>query len=78
MGSKNLKAIAVRGTGEITLNDPRGLLESSYRIVDTVLKEEPLIKLWQEQGATTSLMTAYHMPLDGRCCENRKAADVPI
>ena len=31
MGSKNLKAIAVRGTGEIQVHDPRGLLESSYK-----------------------------------------------
>ena len=78
MGSKNLKAIAVRGTGEVQLHDPRGLLKSSYRITDAFLKEEPLIRLWQEQGATTSLMTAYRMPLDGKMLvDNREAADVP-
>ncbi len=78
MGSKNLKAIAVRGTGEISLYDPRGLLESSYHISNTVLKEEPLIKLWEEQGATTSLFAAYNLPLHGgMLAENRKAADFP-
>jgi aldehyde:ferredoxin oxidoreductase len=78
MGSKNLKAIAVRGSGEVALHAPRELLNSSYRIVDTVLKEEPLIGLWQEQGATTAFMTAYRMPMHGgMLAENRKNADVP-
>jgi aldehyde:ferredoxin oxidoreductase len=78
MGSKNLKAIAVRGEGEIALHNPRGLLDSSYRIVNNVLKEEPLIRLWQEQGATTSLFTAYHLPLNGgMLVENRESADFP-
>ncbi len=78
MGSKNLKAIAVRGTGEVEINDPRGLVQSSYRIVDTFRKEEPLLRLWEEEGATTSLMTAYRMPLHGKMLvNNREAADVP-
>jgi aldehyde:ferredoxin oxidoreductase len=78
MGSKNLKAIAVRGSGEITLHNPRELLNSSSRIVKTVLNEEPLMRLWREQGATTALMTAYRMPMHGgMLADNRKAADVP-
>ena len=78
MGSKYLKAIAVRGTGEIMLNDPKGLLESSYRAVRTFVDREPLIKLWREQGATTSLGTAMDWPISGAMLvENRKAADVP-
>ena len=78
MGSKNLKAIAVRGNGEIALNDPRGLLDTSYRITNTFLEEEPLIKLWQDYGATTSLFTAYNLPLHGgMLVENREEADTP-
>jgi len=78
MGSKNLKAIAVRGTGEISLHDPRGLLESSYNAVKFFLEEEPTIKLWQEQGATTDMSVTTSWPLNGeKLVENRKAADYP-
>lgn len=78
MGSKNLKAIAVRGTGEISLYDPNGLLESSSRAVKTFVENEPLIKLWREQGATTSLGTAMDWPINGAMlAENRQAADFP-
>ena len=79
MGSKNLKAIAVRGTGEISLHDPRGLLESSYNAVKFFLEEEPTIKLWQEQGCTTSMSTTTNWPLHGgMLAENRQAADFPL
>ncbi len=78
MGSKNLKAIAVRGTGEVPIHDPRGLVQSSYRIVDTFRQKEPLLRLWEEQGATTAMMTAYGMPLTGKMLvDNREQADVP-
>jgi len=78
MGSKNLKAIAVRGTGEISLHDPRGLLDSSYRAVKTFVEKEPMIKLWREQGATTSLGTAMDWPINGAMlAENRQQADFP-
>jgi aldehyde:ferredoxin oxidoreductase len=78
MGSKNLKAIAVRGTGEIPLHDPRGLLDSSYRIGQFVLTEEPLIKLWQEHGSTTAPFSAYRLALSGdQSVKNRKEADFP-
>ncbi|MBW1799807.1 MAG: hypothetical protein JRJ85_03665, partial [Deltaproteobacteria bacterium] len=78
MGSKNLKAIAVRGTGKIPLHDPLGLLESSYRAVNEFLEKEPLIDLWQEQGASTSLGTAGNWPINGAMlAENRKEADFP-
>ncbi len=78
MGSKNLKAIAVRGSGEIALHDPRGLLDTSYRVSKTFVEEEPLIRLWEDYGATTSLFTAYNLPLHGgMLVDNRKAADFP-
>ncbi len=78
MGSKNLKAIAVRGTGEISLYDPRGLLDSSYRAVKTFVENEPMIKLWREQGATTSLGTAMDWPINGAMlAKNRQEADFP-
>jgi aldehyde:ferredoxin oxidoreductase len=78
MGSKNLKAIAVRGTGEIPLYDPRGLLDSSYRAVKTFVDNEPFIKLWREQGATTGLGTVRDWPISGAMLvENRQEADFP-
>jgi aldehyde:ferredoxin oxidoreductase len=78
MGSKNLKAIAVRGTGVVNLHDPRGLLDSSYRIGKTVVETEPLMDLWREHGATTSLFTAYNLPLNGSSLiENRQLANTP-
>jgi aldehyde:ferredoxin oxidoreductase len=78
MGAKNLKAIAVRGSGEISLHDPRGLLDSSYNAVKKFLAEEPTLKIWQEHGCTTSLATTAHWPLRGTMlAENRDAADFP-
>lgn len=78
MGSKNLKAIAVRGTGEIPIHDPRGLLDSSYKIANWVLEEEPTIKLWKEHGATTDLSVVANWPLNGEgLAINRKQADFP-
>lgn len=78
MGSKNLKAIAVRGTGEVSIHDPRGLLESSYLAVKNLSEKEPLLQVWQEQGASASLTTVYNWPLHGgMLAENRRAADFP-
>jgi aldehyde:ferredoxin oxidoreductase len=78
MGSKNLKAIAVRGTGEIALEDARGLLESSHSAVKTFFENEPFLKLWQEGGASTALGTTGNWPLNGSMLvENRAAADFP-
>ena len=78
MGSKNLKAIAVRGTGEIPLHDPHGLLESSYKVAKNFLEEEPLMKLWQEGGGTTYLLTIGNFPVTGKMvAENALAADFP-
>jgi aldehyde:ferredoxin oxidoreductase len=78
MGSKNLKAIAVRGTGEIPIHDPRGLMESSYNATKFFLEEEPTIKIWQEQGCTTSMSTTANWPLQGKLlAENRQTADFP-
>jgi aldehyde:ferredoxin oxidoreductase len=78
MGSKNLKAIAVRGTGEIELHDPRGLLESSYNSVNKFLEEEPTLSLWKEHGGTTDMSVTARWPMTGDgLAENRDAADFP-
>ena len=78
MGAKNLKAIAVRGTGEISIHDAPGLLDASERAVNAFLEREPLMKLWQEQGASTSLGTAANWPLSGSSlARNREEADFP-
>lgn len=79
MGSKNLKAIAVRGTGEIQIHDPRGLLDASYNAANKFVEEEPTLKLWKEHGSTTSLSAVANWPLTGTSlAENRKEADIPI
>ncbi|MBN2240794.1 MAG: hypothetical protein JW712_13555 [Dehalococcoidales bacterium] len=78
MGSKKLKAIAVRGTGEIALHNARGLVDTSYRIGQYVLNEEPLINLWRDHGATTAPFTAYKLPLNGDLpAKARQEADFP-
>ncbi|UCD09108.1 MAG: hypothetical protein JSU79_00215, partial [Dehalococcoidales bacterium] len=78
MGSKNLKAIAVRGTGEIQINDPMGLLESSYNAVNKFMEEEPTFSIWKEHGCTTDLSVTANWPLTGDgLAENRKEADFP-
>lgn len=78
MGSKNLKAIAVRGTGGIAIDDPKGLLQESYDSVKFMLEEEPTMPIWKDHGCTTSLsvtarwkMTGDELPI------NRKNADFP-
>lgn len=78
MGSKNLKAITVRGTGEIELYDPRGLLDSSYNSVNKFLEEEPTLRLWKEHGGTTDMSVTARWPMTGdSLAENRDAADFP-
>lgn len=77
MGAKKLKALAVRGSGELALNDPRGLLEASRRAI-SVYASDPLIKLWQEYGATTYLLTTVGAPVNGKMIrDNALAADFP-
>ncbi len=78
MGSKNLKAIAVRGTGEIAIHDPKGLVDASYRAVKKFQAEEPTLKLWKEEGATTDMTVTAQWPMTGHNLGiNRAAADVP-
>ncbi len=49
MGSKNLKAIVVRGTGGIKLADPVEFLAVSGEL-ERVLLEDPLLKMYSEEG----------------------------
>jgi aldehyde:ferredoxin oxidoreductase len=78
MGSKNLKAIAVRGTGEIPIHDPKGLIEASYKAVIKFQEEEPTLKIWKEEGGTTDLSVTAQWPMTGHDLGvNRDAADVP-
>ena len=77
MGSKNLKALAVRGTGELANHNPTKLLDAAQRACDIYLSD-PLIKLWQEHGATTYLLTIRKALVDGnQIRENALAADFP-
>jgi aldehyde:ferredoxin oxidoreductase len=49
MGSKNLKAIAVRGSHDLPVADLEGLMTASQEGYDW-LKEQELFRFWQEQG----------------------------
>ncbi len=78
MGSKNLKAVVVRGTGEIPISDPRGLLDASYRAVKKFQAEEPTLKIWETEGATTDLSVTASWPMNGHeLGVNRANADFP-
>jgi aldehyde:ferredoxin oxidoreductase len=63
MGSKNLKAIAVRGSGEIQVADPKGLIESSYKAVKTFFATEPTLRY----GRITAAPPPWPQPPTGRC-----------
>ncbi len=52
LGSKNLKAIAVRGTHDLPVYDMGSLMEVSKRAFD-YLMHHPSIRIWQRQGLMT-------------------------
>ena len=49
MGSKNLKAVAVRGTGKVPVADPDKLNALRKRLADAV-QQIPILKGWSEAG----------------------------
>lgn len=57
MGSKNLKAIAVRGTGSVKIADNKGFLSAVKRSYQK-LTESPFLKLFSQQG-TMYLIRMY-------------------
>ncbi len=77
MGSKNLKAVAIRGTGEVAIHDAKKLLDASRRAIDLYLSD-PGMKLWREHGATTYLLNFVNAKVTGdHIRENALAADFP-
>jgi aldehyde:ferredoxin oxidoreductase len=52
MGSKNLKAVAVRGEGKISVFDPTVLLESTKEIISTLRTVSPACDLYPKYGTT--------------------------
>lgn len=54
MGSKNLKAIAVRGTGEVTLSDATGFSEVMIATLNK-LKADPGVKVFRRVGTWTGV-----------------------
>jgi aldehyde:ferredoxin oxidoreductase len=77
MGAKNLKALAVRGTGEVAVEQPKELLEESLRAIN-IYRADPLIDLWDEYGATTYLLTTVGAVVNGKMIrDNVLAADFP-
>ena len=49
MGSKNLKAIAVRGHKDLPVHNIRGLMKESEKAINW-MKEHKYFRLWQQQG----------------------------
>jgi aldehyde:ferredoxin oxidoreductase len=49
MGSKNLKAVAVRGTGSVPVADPEKLAELRKRLA-AIVDQIPVLKGWSEAG----------------------------
>jgi aldehyde:ferredoxin oxidoreductase len=77
MGAKKLKALAVRGTGGVSLYNSKALLDASRRAIN-IYTSDPLIKLWEEYGATTYLLTTVGAPVNGKMIrENALSADFP-
>ena len=49
MGSKRLKAVAVRGTGRVPISDPKGLAEHTRSIIKRTM-DHPLLAPWAKYG----------------------------
>jgi aldehyde:ferredoxin oxidoreductase len=60
MGSKNLKAIAVRGSGDITVASPDELLELAIQI-NKEIRENPAYKELSEWGVSRSIPMMYNL-----------------
>jgi len=54
MGSKNLKAIVVRGTGEVSLSDPKEYLDYAVKAYSEI-KSKPLYSFWIRQGTMATI-----------------------
>ncbi len=54
MGSKNLKAIVIEGTGQVTLADPEGMKKLAVDGYREVLSE-PLYPFWKRQGTMSTV-----------------------
>jgi aldehyde:ferredoxin oxidoreductase len=56
LGSKNLKAIAVRGSSDITAYDHEGLIELSEKVIQQIMKNPVSGKTYYEFGTTPNVM----------------------
>ena len=61
MGSKNLKAVAVRGTNNVQVSDPQTLLETTREIIKTLRSVSPACDLYPKFGTSYFMgsMNAY-------------------
>lgn len=77
MGAKNLKAVAVRGTGRVPVHNAAKLLDASREAIELYFSD-PGITLWQEHGATTYLLSLVDSRVSGtHVRQNALAADYP-
>lgn len=58
LGSKNVKAVAVRGRGGVKVHDPEGLLALAQEMLQYV-SNEPAFETYYKYGSTTALAGRY-------------------
>ncbi len=63
MGSKLLKAIAVRGTGRIEVADPDSLQESIRRIASSIIENAKRLRDYGTSGGMTSIEAIGDLPI---------------
>ena len=77
MGSKNLKAIAVRGTNGITLPDPQAFLEACAEASAEIM-ESSTIRGFQQTGMPyLTKINQLYMATGTNCCKNWQEAKIP-
>ncbi len=73
-GSKNLKAIAARGTRGVPLHDPRAFQQSRLRLYE-LLDKSPMS--WVFKGAGTLATVAFYDQIGGNVYKNNQFSKVP-
>ena len=70
MGSKNLKAIAIRGTKGVTVNDPTAFFQA-VRVAEAVLQPSPIKKRFETRGTHNMMdVTNAYGSLPTRNCRD--------
>lgn len=73
-GSKNLKAVVIRGTRGVAIYDPKGFLQSRKRLYDQLDKAA---MSWVFKGAGTLSTVAFYDQIGGNAYKNNLYSKVP-